>query len=246
MGKKTEEKKPEPKKKGGCIKKLAVLLLLFVLAYLGAHIWFLGQPAGKADSISGPVIDANVAGVRLFPALHEYELDHIAGRSEILKGESIEPPTLKSHVDTAIARNYPITFREEEINAWLSKRVQLKQTGALAPFLKARGVWVDFKQDEIEVIIEREFQGQVHVTSMFLQFTRGKHGYTSIRRDKSHIGQVRAPGGFVRLIMPAFENLAAELDEELRLVQGDNKKIRDIIVEEGKITLDPRKPEDRL
>ncbi len=243
MGKKTEEKKPEPKKKGGCIKKLAVLLLLTILAYLGVHIWFLWQPAGKPDNISRSVIDANVAGVRVFPALKEYPMDHIAGRAEILDGKSIDPPMLKIRLETAVERNYPITFREEEINAWLSKRIELKQGGLVAPFVKARGVWVDFKKDQIEIIIEREIQGRTHVTSMFLHFVRSKKGY-SIRRDTSHIGQVRAPGGFARLIMGAFENLADELSEEMKPYKEN--KIRDVHVEEGKITLDPRKPGERL
>lgn len=243
MGKKSEEKKPEPKKKGGCIKKLAVLLLVLALAYLGVHIWFLWQPAGKPDSASRAIIDANVAGVRVFPALKPYTLDHIAGRAEILDGKSIDPPMLKIRLQTAVERNYPVTFREEEINAWLRKRIEVEQGGALAPFVKARGVWVDFRKDQIEIIIEREIQGRTHITSMFMHFNRSKNGY-SIRRDKSHIGQVSAPGGFARLIMPAFENLAKELADELELYK-DNK-IRDIRVEEGKITLDPRKPEERL
>ncbi|MFK7909068.1 MAG: hypothetical protein AB8F34_00545 [Akkermansiaceae bacterium] len=243
MGKKSEDKKPEPKQKGGCVKKLAVLMLVLVLTYLGIHIWFLWQPVGKPDSVSGAMIDANVAGVRVFPALKTYSMDHIAGRAEILEGKSIEPPMLKIRLETAVERNYPITFREEEINAWLRKRIEVKQSGALAPFAKARGVWVDFKKDQVELIIEREIQGRTHVTSMFMQFNRTKNGY-SIRRDKSHIGQVSAPGGFARLIMPAFDNLAKELSEEL--VPYKENQIRDIRVEEGKITLDPRKPEERL
>lgn len=243
MGKKTEEKKPEPKKKGGCIKKLVILVLLLIMAYLGVHIYFLWQPAGKADTVSRSIIDANVAGVRIFPALKAYPMDHIAGRAEILEGRTIDPPMLKIRLETAVERNYPITFREEEINAWLNKRIEAKQEGMLAPFVKVRGVWVDFKKDEVEIIIERDVKGRTHVTSMFMQFNRSKQGY-SIRRDTSHIGQVRAPGGFARLIMPAFENLAEELAEELKPYK--EKQIRDIRVEEGKITFDPRKPDERL
>ena len=42
MGKEKDEKKPEAtKKNGGCIKKLALLLLIGVMAYLGVHIYFL-------------------------------------------------------------------------------------------------------------------------------------------------------------------------------------------------------------
>jgi len=45
MGKKKEDKEDKkskpPKPKGGCIKKLALLLLLGVLAYFGVHVYFL-------------------------------------------------------------------------------------------------------------------------------------------------------------------------------------------------------------
>ncbi|MBT8043834.1 MAG: hypothetical protein KJO79_02690 [Verrucomicrobiae bacterium] len=245
MGKKKEDKAPEPvKKKGGCIKKLALLLLVCVMAYFGVHIYFLWQPAGKPDSISQSVMDANVAGVKVFPAIQAYPLDHVAGRTEILNGRSIPAPLLKERLRLAVERNYPLTLREEEINAWLSKRLAVKQTGALAPFVKVRGVWVDFKQDEIELIIEREFSpGLIHVTSMFMQFNRSKQGF-SIARNSAQIGQVRAPGGFARLVMPAFSNMAAELADELKPYH--DKKIRDVRVEDGKITFDPRKPEERL
>jgi len=244
MGKKKEEKKEAPKKKsGGCIKKLALLLLVFVMAYFGIHVYFLWQPAGNPDSISRLAIDANVAGVKFFPAIQGYPMDHIAGRGEILNGRPIAAPLLKIRVATAIEKNYPITFREEEINAWLSKRLEVKQGGYLAPFVKVRGVWVDFKQDEIEFIIERELpQGRVHVTSLFMKFTRSKQGF-SIQRHSSQIGQVRAPGGFARLIMPAFENLATELGDELK--PYFEQKILDIKVEDGRITLDPRSAEVR-
>ncbi len=176
-------------------------------------------------------------------AIQAYPLEHVAGRPEILAGRSIPAPLLKERLQLAIDRNYPLTFREEEINAWLSKRLEVKQGGALAPFAKVRGVWVDFKQDEIEIIIERDIQGRIHTASLFMQFNRSKQGF-SISRHSSHIGQVRAPGGFARLIMPAFSNLAEELADELKPYY--DKKIRDVRVEDGKITLDPRKPEERL
>lgn len=243
MGKNKEEKKPEPKKRGGCIKRLVLLLLLTAMAYVGVHVYFLWQPAGEPDQVSKAVIDANIAGVKVFPAIQSYSMDHIAGRGEILNGRAIAAPLLKLRLATAVERNYPITFREEEINAWLSKRLEAKQGGKLAPFVKLRGVWVDFKQDEIELIIERELpQERVHVASLFMKFNRSKQGF-SMERHSSQIGQVRAPGGFARLIMPAFSNLAKELEDELQPYY--DRKILDIRVEEGKITLDPRKPDKR-
>lgn len=244
MGKKKEEKRQEAPQSGGCIKKLVLLLLALVMVYLGVHIYFFWQPAGKPDDVSQAVMDANVAGVKVFPAIRAYPMDHIAGRGEILKGKSIPAPLLKERLNLAVRRNYPITFREEEINAWLSKRLEVKQGGLLAPFAKVRGVWVDFKQDEIEIIIERELpQRRVHVTSLFMKFNRSKQGF-SIQPHASQIGQVRAPRGFVRLVLPAFEALAEELADELKPYHDG--EIHDIRVEEGKITLDPRMPKERM
>ncbi|MGB1260807.1 MAG: hypothetical protein ACPG6P_12245 [Akkermansiaceae bacterium] len=235
--KETKDKKAEtPEKKGGCIKRLALMLLFLVIVYLGVHIYFIWQPAGKTDDFSKALQSA-----KIFPAIQPYSFDHIAGRTEIIDGKGIPGPLLKERVSNAITNKFPITFREEEINAWLSKRLDVKQGGALAPFVKDAHAWVDFKQDEMEIIIERRLSsGDTHVTSMFLKFERSKQGF-SIQPYSSHIGQVRAPGGFARLISPAFDNLATELTEELKLYE----EIYDISVKDGTITLDPRRPEER-
>ena len=136
------------------------------------------------------------------------------------------------------------TTRALHLNAWLGKRLDVRQGGKFAPFVKVRGLWVDFKQDQIELIIERELpSGKVHVTSLFMGFEQGKRGF-SISRHSCHIGQVRLPGGFGRLLMPAFDNLAQELEDDLTPYY--NMRIHDVRVEDGKITLDPRLPDERL
>ncbi|MBT8035917.1 MAG: hypothetical protein KJO21_00090 [Verrucomicrobiae bacterium] len=243
MGKSKEEKKPEPPKKGGCIKRLFFLLLFFLMVHAVIHIYFLWQPADEVDEISQMVIDANVAGLKVFPAIQGYQLDRIEGREELIRGESIAAPLLKARLATAIEQKYPVSFSEKDINAWLRKRLELKQGGLLSPFVELRGIWVDFEEDEVEVIIERELPGErLHVTSLFVKFTRSERGY-SMQPYSAHVGQVRVPGGFARLIMSAFSNLLYELEDELQPYY--DKKILDIHVEEGKVTLDPRRPEKR-
>lgn len=240
--KKDERKEELPKKKGGCLKRLVLMVLLLLIAYLGIHIFFLWQPAGKPAALNQQVIDLNVAGKKIFPAVQAFDTAKIAGRSEIKDGSSIKAPLVKTRLKTAIQDRFPVTFREEEINAWLSKRLEVKQGGLLKSLVKARYVWVDFKQDEIEIIIERELPGeQIHMTSLFMKFERAKNGY-SISRHSSHIGQVKAPGGFARLIMPAYSKLAEELADEMELYKNGagQLQLHDIKVEEGKITLDPR------
>ena len=156
-------------------------------------------------------------------------------------------PKIKKRLETAINKRYPVTFREDEINIWLNNRIRLAQGGGLAQFAKAKYVWVDFKKDEIELIIEREIFGQhTHMTSLFVEIKAEKDGF-SLNRNAAHIGQVKIPGGFARLIIPAFDKMAEELSEDIEIYKDkDGKtKLYDIKVEDGKITLDPRLPSQR-
>jgi len=230
--------------RGGCIKSIFLVYLLIAIFYFGVHVYFMWQPVGNPDGVTQQVMNAQVAGVNIFPAVQAYPMAHVAGRTEIMDGRPIPAPMIKERLRLAVERKYPLTFREEEINAWLGRRLDVRQGGELAPFVKVRGLWVDFKQDQIELIIERELPwGKVHVTSLFMGFEQGKRGFT-ISRHSCHIGQVRLPGGFARLLMPAFVNLAQELEDELKPYYS--MRINDIRVEDGKITLDPRLPDERL
>jgi hypothetical protein len=230
--------------RGSCVKGLVLLCLLSLILYMGIHVYFVWQPAGGPDALTEEVMKAELAGVKVFPAVQAYPMAHIAGRVEILEGRSMPAPMLKQRLAQAVQRQYPVTFREEEINAWLGKRLDVRQGGSLAPMVKVRGVWVDFKKNQIELIIERELHGkQVHVTSLFMGFERSRQGYV-ISRHSCQIGQVRLPGGFARLVLPAFNNLLDELADEMAPYYDE--KIYDVRVEDGKITFDPRRPEHRL
>ena len=134
----------------GCGSILSWLFLSVIMLYMGVHVYFLWQPAGSPNVFNARVMDFKVAGVQIFPAIQAYPVKNIAGRVDIIEGRSIQPPLLKQRLALAIERNYPITFREEEINAWLAKRLEIKQAGVLAGFAEVRGVWVHFQKDEIE------------------------------------------------------------------------------------------------
>ena len=244
--KKTKEKKMDEKRKGGGLKRLAVLLLFLIMAYLGLHVYFIWQPLGKTNKFNQAVIDTAVAGVKVFPAIQNYDMDDIASRREILAGSRMKASPLPRRLATAIERNEPVTFTEENINVWLRKRLQVKQAGYLEPYVNVRGVWVNLTDGEIEFIIERELpQGMIHVVSLFMKFEPAKNGFT-IHRHASHVGQVKMPGGFARLVMPSFSHMAEELSEELKLYKDDSLssdkalKIHGVKVELGRITLDPR------
>lgn len=249
---KSEKTAKVAKAKGGGLKRLTLLLLCLVMAYLGLHVYFIWQPANKTSEFGQALIDAEVAGVKFFPAIQAYSLDDIAGRSESLAGGRELASPLPKRLETAIERNEPVTFEEKEVNIWLRKRLHVEQKGLLADYAEIKGVWVNFTPGEIEFVIEREIEGGfVHVVSLFMKFVPTENGF-SIYRHASHVGQVKLPGGFARLVMPGFSKMAEELTEELKLYRDDaltsNKalKIHDIQVEHGQITLDPRLASEKL
>jgi hypothetical protein len=247
-----EDKNTERKSSGGAFKRLVVMLLFIVMAYLSLHIYFIWQPADKTTEFSDVIMNAEVAGVKVFPSIMAYDVDGIDARKEILDGRPVRSSPLPERLNNAIESNQPITFSEFEVNVWLRNRLQVKQRGLLAPYANVRGVWVNFiagendAPGEIEYIIERELpEGINHVVSLFMKFEMSNNGFR-IHRHASHIGQVKLPGGFARLVMPSFSHMAEELTEELKLYKDDSLnsakplKIHKITIGDGVITLDPR------
>ena len=236
----------EPKKKsraGGCLKTLIVMMILMGLIYVGGHLYLFVKPANMSDEVSTKVENLNVLGAKLFPAVNVFTTDRIGGREEVLKGWLVKAPKLKERLHNAVKAQHPVTFREEELNAWLSKRLAVKQAGLFGPYVKSSHVWVDLKDGQMDVVIERELADDYrHVTSLLIKFTRLERGY-DIQPYAAQIGHVKAPGGFARLIISPFEDILEELTEEL--LPYKNREIYDIHVEEGKITLDPRTVENR-
>ena len=245
------EEQNSDRKRGGGIKRLGVMLLFLIMAYLSLHVYFIWQPLGTDTSFNQAIIGAEVSGVKIFPAIKKYEIGDIAGRKKLLAGNKVKSSPLDLRLASAIRRNQTVTFTEEEINIWLRKRLQVKQGGLLEPYVNIRGVWVNLTEGEIEFVIERELpEKMIHVVSLFMRFESSENGF-SIHRHASHVGQVKLPGGFARLVMPTFSNMAGELVEELKLYKDDslssNKalKIHDVRVESGRITLDPRLPSQK-
>ncbi|NWK57167.1 hypothetical protein HW115_16210 [Verrucomicrobiaceae bacterium N1E253] len=244
--KKAEAQSPAKVRKGGFFKRLLLLGLFLVMAYLGFHVYFIWQPVGKPEKFNQQVMDLELSGVKVFPAIKSYDVDEIDGRRELLNGTRLPVSPLPQRLKTAIERNEPVSFHEREVNAWLRKRLQVKQGGLLEKELSVVGTWVNFKPGEIEFAIERELpKGIRHVTSIFMRFEPIDNGF-SIHRHASQVGQVKLPGGFARLVMPAFSAMAEELAEELKLYRDESKgaekalQIHDVVVEHGRITLDPR------
>jgi len=239
----------EQKPRGGKIKRLSLFILFIIMAYLSVHVYFFWQPVGKSDQFSQAVMKAEVGGYKVFPAIQDFNLAKIDARKEILAGDRLPVSPLPERLKNAIAANQPVTFTEREVNVWLRHRLQVKQAGMLEEYAKITGGWVNFTKDEVEIIIERKLdkpRDMTHVVSLIMSFKTVDNGFV-IRRDSSTVGQVRVPGGFARLIMPSYQKMVEELEDELLLYKNEKGKyqIHNVVVKDGMITLDPRRPQER-
>jgi hypothetical protein len=162
---------------------------------------------------------------------------------------------MKAVLKNAIDRGYPLTLQEAEINQWLGHTLACKQGGFLAEQVKFDRVWVRLEDGRAEVVMERHFLGQPFTVSMYLQVERveGPQGaFTEIHMQGGayhpdfpqpprggRFGKLVVPQGFLLLVMPAYEKLAAQFPEEIELALRNMSRIR---IEKGLLVLDPREP----
>ena len=238
MAEKRNVNEPGRLKAPNILKLVFLTLLLATLTYIGSYVYFMTRPASNEDKLTDQLSTISIAGTKLFPALKNYSLDQIDGREPILKGWLTRTPQLPKRLSNSIKGNYPVTFREDELNAWLSRRIKAKQGGLANIYIKNSHIWVNLKKNDMEVVIEREIPNeQSHVTILKLKFESYDRGYT-IHPYSAHIGHVNAPGGFARLITSPYKLLADELFEDL--APYHDRQIRNITVEDGRITISPR------
>jgi hypothetical protein len=214
--------KPQLKGKGGCLSKLVYLSLL--VAALGLCLAIVGmvQPQDLSDLRAGMAVP-----------LPQREM------KEVLK--------------SAIDRSYTLPLAEAELNQWLARTVVAKQGGMLGSVLPQERVWVRLEEGRAEVILERKFLGRPFTTSMYLKVERvedAKGTLTEVQLQGGpyhpdfpkpprggRFGNVVVPQGFLLLVMPSFQKLAAIFPEEIKLGFSEMQRIQ---IEKGKLTLDPR------
>lgn len=159
---------------------------------------------------------------------------------------------------SSLERGFEVSFTEEELNAYLSRTLASKQNGLLGKNATIDGVWVSLEKDCAEVIIERRVFGHSFTVSTFLQVEQteqpnGKaktevvlHGGPYISGTYPYrggrFGSLVVPQGFLRLVLPAFENLAAVYQDEIGLI-SDMSRIQ---IGENRITFNPHAPGDDL
>ncbi|RYD17799.1 MAG: hypothetical protein EOP88_24810 [Verrucomicrobiaceae bacterium] len=213
-----------PKSGGGCFSKLLFLVLLIAAGCFATAIFFISRPQDYSDVVAATA-------------------------------KTLPQRELKTVLKSAIDRGYAVTLSEAEINQWLGRTLVAKQGGPFSDKVTLNRVWVRLEKDQAEVIMSRTVMGKPFTISMFLQVERMEDtegSYTEVRPQGGtfhpdfprllkggRFGQLVIPQGFLILVMPAYEKLAALFPEEIELAFKEMSRIR---IEEGQITLDPREP----
>ena len=216
----------KPSSGGGCFSKLLFLILLAAAAGLGSAVFFVIQPQDLTD---------------------------LGGYGPAMK--TAPEREMKVVLKNAIDRGYPVTLTEAEINQWLARTLVTKQGGLFEGKFTLDRVWVRLEDGRAEVIMARSLLGKPFTVSMYLQAERmegAKGTRTEIRLhggpyhkdfpdppQGGRFGKLVVPQGFLLLVMPAYEKLAALFPGEIELGFRDMARIK---FEKGRLVLDPREP----
>ena len=216
----------KPKSGGGCFSTLVSLVLLVAAIGLGAALFLIAQPQDLSD---------------------------LGGYGPAARNAPVKD--MKAVLKNSIDRGFPVTLSEADINNWLGRTLVAKQGGLLASQITFERVWVRLEEGYAEVIMERKFMNKPFTVSMFLKIEKleGPKGVmTEIKLDGGpyhpdvpkpprggRFGQLVVPQGFLILIMPAYEKLAALFHEEKNLGIEEMARIK---IEKGRMILNPRAP----
>lgn len=215
---------------GGCLTKLVVLFLLVAGLGLGSAVFFIATPQDLTD---------------------------IGGYGPASR--NAKPRDLKVVLQNSVNRGYAVTLTEAEINQWLATVLTMKQGGALAPQVSLDRVWVRLLDGHAEVIMERTIMGRPFTVSMFLrpeqlQGLKGVENNVHLDGGPYHpdvpypprggrFGKVVVPQGFLILVKPAYEKLAALFNDEIHLAFERMARVK---IEKNGLVLDPRDPQDDI
>ncbi|HEX7262319.1 MAG TPA: hypothetical protein VF258_10930 [Luteolibacter sp.] len=211
---------------GGCFSKLLFLILLMAAVGLGTAAFLVTRPQDLSD---------------------------LGGYGPTAK--PLPEREMKAVLKNAIDRGFAVTLSEAEINQWLGRTLQTRQGGILKEKVTLDRVWVRLEEGRAEVVMERKLWGKPFTTSMYLQVERMEDVKGTVTEVHRHggpyhpdlpkpprggrFGKLVVPQGFLILVEPAYEKLAAKYAEELELGFKDMSRIS---IEKGKLILDPREP----
>lgn len=217
---------PHQRRSGGCLSKLMFLLLFAAAGGLGTAVYQVCQAQDLTD---------------------------IGGHAPPAK--PLPEREMKVVLKNAIDRGYAVTLSEAEINQWLGRTLTTRQGGLLEEKATLDRVWVRLEDGRAEVIMARNLAGHPFTVSMYLQVERLEGPKGAVTEIALHggpyhpdlpnpprggrFGKLVVPQGFLLLVMPAYEKLAALFPEEIELGFREMARIR---IEKGQLVLDPREP----
>jgi hypothetical protein len=215
---------------GGCLGKLVALFLLVLLGLLGTAVFFITQPQDLSD----------VGGY---------------GPS----ARAVVPRDMKTVLKNSLDRGFSVTLTETEINQWLGRTLTAKQGGPLGSQVSLERVWVRLEDERAEIIMERKIAGMPFTVSMYVkieQLIGPKGARTEVQLDGGkynenipyppiggRFGKLVVPQGFLILVRPSYEKLAAVFKEEIHLAFEEMARIK---IERKRLVLDPREPEEAM
>jgi hypothetical protein len=216
-----QDNKPAEKKEAGCLMRMIYLAVVLLIGFLGYAVFLVTQAQSIVDI-----------------------------------GTDVQTETsrdLKTVLQKSIEGAYEVRISEEELNAFLARTLAAKQGGMLASQATLEKVLVRIEQDQAEVVMVRKLWGQSFTVSMWLKvnqtesssgevnttvdFDGGPMPIFSFVQRGGRFGKLVVPQGFLRFILPAYKNLAAQYAEETHLAFEEMARIR---MEDGVLILDPR------
>lgn len=100
------------------------------------------------------------------------DLSDIGGYGPAAKKTSARD--LKTVLQSALNRGYPVALTETELNQWLGQTLSAKQGGLLAGQVSLDRVWIRLEDGYAEVIMERAVMGRPFTVSMFLKIEQAQ------------------------------------------------------------------------
>lgn len=175
----------------------------------------------------------------------------------ITLGDEAKVIDLKERLQQSLDKSYEVAITEHELNQYIASKLQLTHSPIIDDYIKIKGVYVDVKDDLLDITIEREFDYPQNTQSdgskkiSFLPFSQTVSMQIEVVTDKGEdgsatkrlhfpgatFGKAPAPGMFVYLVRPSFEKVAEFFADELDIAYHD---MTSITVKDGVIHLDPR------
>jgi len=167
------------------------------------------------------------------------DLSDLKGRDE----SSEVPRKLERVLENAAAKEIAVTISEEELNRWISSRLQGQQTGPLQNSVSYQGTWFRLKEGGIDIIIEREAFGRPHTVAATFeieQLEEGSGSSTQIHWRGGRLGQLPVPQGYLHLVRSSYLALAEALQMEVNSLTTLLGGQVSLSIQEDSLVLRPR------